>query len=155
MTSHHGYAIGIDPRAGSGRTSVMTNRARTASIIAAGALLLAVPACGSSGDDGGSSATTTTAKPQDSGAASAASTGTKIVIKDFDFTPKTLEAKAGAITVENEDGTNHSVTADDGAFDTGRFDSGTKQLDVTKPGTYTYHCAVHPFMTGKLVVTAK
>ena len=134
----------------------MTTRARTASIIAAGALVLAVPACGSSGDDGGSPATTTTtAKPKDTGDASAPSTGTKIVIKDFDFAPKTLEAKAGSVTVENEDGTNHSVTADDGAFDTGRFDSGTKQLDVTKPGTYTYHCAVHPFMTGTLVVTAK
>ena len=136
---------------------VMTTRARTASIIAAGALLLAVPACGSSDDDGGSPApTTTTASPKDTGnVESAASTGTKIVIKDFDFTPKTLEAKAGSVTVQNEDGTNHSVTADDGAFDTGRFDSGTKQLDVTEPGTYTYHCAVHPFMTGKLVVTAK
>ena len=135
----------------------MTTRARTASIIAAGALFLVVPACGSSGDDGGSSATTTTtAKPKDTGdAGSAASTGAKIVIKDFDFTPKTLEAKAGSVTVENEDGTDHSVTADDGAFDTGKFDSGTKQLDVTKPGTYSYHCAVHSFMTGTLVVTAK
>jgi plastocyanin len=129
----------------------MTTRARTASIIAAGALFLVVPACGSSGDGG--SAATTTAKPKASGdSTSASSSGTKIVIKDFDFAPKTLEAKAGAVAVENEDGTNHSVTADDGAFDTGKFASGTKQIDVTKPGTYTYHCAVHPFMTGTIVV---
>ena len=134
----------------------MANRARTASIIAAGALLLAIPACGSSGNDGGSAATTTTAKPKDTGnAESSTPAGTKIVIKDFDFAPKTLEAKAGAVTVENEDGTNHSVTADDGAFDTGKFDSGTKQIDVTKPGTYTYHCEVHSFMTGTLVITAR
>jgi len=131
----------------------MTTRARTASIIAAGALFLAVPACGSSGDDGGSATTTTAAKAKQTGnAESAPSTGTKIVIKNFDFAPKTLEAKAGAVTVENEDGTNHSVTADDGAFDTGKFASGTKQIDVTKPGTYTYHCAVHAFMTGTIVV---
>ena len=114
----------------------MTTRARTASIIAAGALVLAVPACGSSGDDGGTSATTTTtAKPRDAG--SAPSAGTKIVIKDFDFTPKTLEAKAGSVTVENEDGTDHSVTADDGAFDTGRFDSGTKQTRRHQAGHRT------------------
>jgi plastocyanin len=129
----------------------MTTRARTASIIAAGALFLVIPACGSSGDGG--SAATTTAKPKATGDSKpAATTGTKIVIKDFDFAPKTLEAKAGAVTVENEDGTNHSVTADDGAFDTGKFASGTKQIDVTKPGTYTYHCAVHAFMTGTIVV---
>jgi plastocyanin len=48
----------------------------------------------------------------------------------------------------------HTVTADDA----NRFDSGTVQpgasasIQAPGPGTYAYHCSVHPFMTGTLVV---
>jgi plastocyanin len=124
----------------------MKHPKRTAAILGVGGLLLLAPACGSSSAGGRSDPTTSTT------GGGGSTTGTKIVIKDYDYVPKRLTVKAGAVTVENDDGTEHSVTADDESFDTGRFSSGSETLDVTKPGTYTYHCSVHPFMTGTIDV---
>lgn len=48
----------------------------------------------------------------------------------------------------------HHIVADDGtSFDTGNLggnQTSTKSLSVA--GTYTYHCAIHPNMVGKVVV---
>ena len=48
----------------------------------------------------------------------------------------------------------HTVTADDGhSFDTGTLDEGSSEaISVSKPGTYAYHCSIHAFMHGKLIV---
>ena len=53
------------------------------------------------------------------------------------------------MTVTNDDGTAHTLTADDGRFDTGDLDGG-KQTTITidKPGKYAYHCDIHNYMTG-------
>ena len=47
----------------------------------------------------------------------------------------------------------HTVTADDGSFDSGRLDPG-EQFSQTfdQPGTFTYHCGFHPEMQGSIVV---
>ncbi|HEX4821235.1 MAG TPA: cupredoxin domain-containing protein [Acidimicrobiales bacterium] len=83
------------------------------------------------------------------------SSGSTITIKNFAFSPNRLKAKAGAtVTVRNTDSTDHTVTADGGAFDTGHIHGGaTATLKVTKPGTYPYHCDIHQFMKGVLEVT--
>ena len=71
--------------------------------------------------------------------------------------------KAGStIVFENEDKHEHALVSDN--FESGeepRFDTGTlayeKRVDgVTyeKPGTYTYHCALHPEMKGTIIVVA-
>ena len=85
---------------------------------------------------------------------STASTGTSdamattITIDNFTFAPETLQAKVGdAITVVNKDSAEHSVTAADKSFDTGRFAASTKTFTVTKPGRIEFVCTVHPFMT--------
>jgi len=86
--------------------------------------------------------------------AALASSGTGIVIKNFAFTPKTLTVAPGTrLQVTNADGTQHTFTADNGAFATGVL-AGGKHAAVTlnKAGTYRYHCDIHPNMTGKLVV---
>src|SRR3954453_5847487 len=59
----------------------------------------------------------------DSKAAAPATGTTKaITIKDFSFSPVMATAKRGdTIVVTNTDGTNHTLTADDGSFSTGRF----------------------------------
>jgi len=73
--------------------------------------------------------------------------GTSITIKGFAFEPVELKATAGdTITVTNSDGTDHSLTAVDGAFDTGRFSGGTKTFKVDKAGRFEFKCEVHSFM---------
>lgn len=85
----------------------------------------------------------------------ARSSGSAITIRNFEFSPNRLTVKARAtVTVRNSDSTDHTVTADGGAFDTGRIRGGaTATFTVTKPGTYPYHCDIHQFMKGVLEVT--
>ena len=81
---------------------------------------------------------------------SAAEDGNAIVIKNFAFSPTPLRVKAGAtVTVTNDDGTTHTLTADNGAFDTGDL-SGGQQMTITiaRAGKYAYHCDIHNYMTG-------
>jgi plastocyanin len=45
------------------------------------------------------------------------------------------------------------VTADDGAFRSDRLGSGaTFSQTFAKAGTFAYHCAIHPGMTGTVTV---
>lgn len=54
----------------------------------------------------------------------------------------------------NADGTTHTVTSDDGAISSGNIASGgTFSHTFTTPGTYAYHCTIHPTMAGSIVVT--
>jgi plastocyanin len=87
------------------------------------------------------------------GSAAAAKPNT-ITIKNFAFAPQPLTVKAGTtITVTNDDGTAHTVTATKGAFDTGDIDGGaTAQLAVDQPGTYSYFCDIHQYMKGTIHV---
>ncbi len=81
--------------------------------------------------------------------------GQAIEIKDFAYSPATLTVKAGeTVTVTNKDAAGHSITADDGSFDTGvlsQNEAGTFTAP-TQPGTYKFHCTPHPSITGTLVV---
>ena len=76
-------------------------------------------------------------------------------IKDFSFSPKRITVKAGQpITVANQDNVTHTLTANDGAFDTRDLGGGHRdRLTVEAAGTYAYHCEIHPFMTGTLRVS--
>ncbi len=73
-----------------------------------------------------------------------------MVIKNFAFSPTPLHVKAGtALIVANDDGTAHTLTADDGRFDTGDLDGGKQtKITIDKPGKYSYHCDIHNYMTG-------
>jgi plastocyanin len=88
-----------------------------------------------------------------------AATGNKTVVQvsNFKFTPATITVKAGT-TVEwqGQSGT-HEVKNDPGSsltFD-GPLDTGAK-FDVvfSAPGTYHYHCQIHPSMVAEVIVTA-
>jgi len=73
--------------------------------------------------------------------------GATVTISNFAFAPDTIQAKVGdTITVENKDSAEHTVTATDTSFDTGRFAGGTKTFKLTKAGKIEYSCQVHPFM---------
>jgi plastocyanin len=48
----------------------------------------------------------------------------------------------------------HTVTADDGTFDSGAPQSkgSVFKFTFTRAGTYPYKCQIHPSMTGKITV---
>lgn len=53
----------------------------------------------------------------------------------------------------NNDNEPHTVTASDGAFDSGNMNAGsTFAYTFTNPGTYTYFCRYHPWMHGYVIV---
>ena len=75
-------------------------------------------------------------------------------IADFSFgQPRTVAAGA-VVQVSNADAEAHTLTAEDGTFDTGSVDGGTvvSFTAPTVPGTYSFYCDIHPSMTGSLVV---
>ena len=74
-----------------------------------------------------------------------------VQVVDFAFEPGTLTVPAGAtVTWTNAGSRPHTVTADDGSFDSGRLDPG-EQFSQTfdQPGTFTYFCGFHPEMQGR------
>jgi plastocyanin len=80
-------------------------------------------------------------------AAPAGATGTvTVTIKDFKFAPQPVAAKVGdVITWTNSDSAPHSATLDNGACSTDPISPGSSaSLVFTAPGTYTYHCKIHP-----------
>jgi len=79
-----------------------------------------------------------------------------VVIKGFAFDPGTISVEAGTkVTWKNEDPAAHTVTAKDGSFDSKPLPSG-KGFVVTfgSQGSFSYHCVIHPAMTGTVNVTA-
>ncbi|HET6837907.1 MAG TPA: cupredoxin family copper-binding protein [Gemmatimonadales bacterium] len=75
-------------------------------------------------------------------------------VEDFSFEPARLEVQRGTtVTWTNQGQVIHTVTANDGSFDSGQIDSGAKgSITFSRPGTYEYHCTPHPFMRGVVVV---
>jgi len=88
-----------------------------------------------------------------SGAAAAADAVVKI--DNFTFEPQTLTVPAGTtVTFENDDDIPHVVIEKDGKFRSKALDTGDKfTQQFTTAGTVEYYCAIHPMMTGKIVVT--
>lgn len=135
---------------------------RPALLVAVAVVALGAVGCGSSSNNSSSSGTTTTAAASGTTAAGSASTAAassndSITVQNFKFSPDPLSVKQGAkVTVAIlDDGVPHSVTADDGSFDTGIFtkSDGPKTITVNKGGTIHYHCQVHSFMKGTINVT--
>ena len=75
-------------------------------------------------------------------------------IESFAFDPPRIEAAAGTeVTWTNRDQTPHTVTADDGAFDSGTLEPGdTFSVQVPGNGPVAYGCMIHPEMTGTIAV---
>ncbi len=83
-----------------------------------------------------------------------ATAGQAVTIQDFKFSPDAITVPVGAtVTWTNADSTQHTVTADDGSFDSGPLDSGaTFSQTFATAGTFTYHCNIHPNMTATVTV---
>ena len=78
----------------------------------------------------------------------------QVPIKDFMFQPMSLKIKAGStVTWANKDDEPHTVVSDTGVFKSGGLDTAdTFSYKFDKPGTYQYHCSIHPRMIGTVVV---
>jgi plastocyanin len=87
------------------------------------------------------------------GAASAVEPAVKIA--NFTFDPPTLTVPVGAtVTWTNDDDIPHVVAEKDGKFRSKALDTGdTFSRQFTSAGTVEYCCAIHPHMTGKIIVT--
>lgn len=71
------------------------------------------------------------------------------------FDPATIRIRVGeSVGWMNDDVVAHTVTDDAGAFDSGFIDPAASFTQVfSEPGTFTYHCTPHPWMTGTVIVT--
>ena len=78
----------------------------------------------------------------------------EVQIDNYSFTPSTITVPLGAtVTWTNHDETVHTVVAADKSFKSGGLDTDDKfSFTFTKPGSYSYLCTVHPYMTGKIIV---
>ena len=78
-----------------------------------------------------------------------------IVIKNFAFNPPNITVKRGTkVIVRNEDLAGHSVSADDGSFDTSIIDQGgSATLTMNQSGSFGIHCLPHPGIKGVITVT--
>ena len=77
-------------------------------------------------------------------------------IKDNSFQPFTLTVPAGtAVTWSNQDAVQHTVSSDkEDLFDSGPLAPGKKYtFTFSNPGSYKYHCSIHPGMQGSIAVT--
>jgi plastocyanin len=75
-------------------------------------------------------------------------------IRDDKFNPPSVTVRAGdVVSFINDDDDAHTATADDGSWDSEGLNQGQKWSHTfAKGGKVTYHCTVHPFMKGTLVV---
>lgn len=86
--------------------------------------------------------------------ASAAAATFPVQVQFQDFGPGQLDVLPGeTVQWSNVSERTHTVTADDGSFDSGELDPGsgfTRVFDT--PGTFAYHCTKHPGMVGEVDV---
>jgi plastocyanin len=81
-----------------------------------------------------------------------ASGGKGVDIDHFAYHPPTLQIKRGGrVVFTNSSNTTHTATGGD--FDTKRIKPGNSVVvRFGQKGTFAYHCKIHPFMKGKIVV---
>ncbi|HZU13663.1 MAG TPA: plastocyanin/azurin family copper-binding protein [Chloroflexota bacterium] len=71
------------------------------------------------------------------------------------YEPNPIRVRVGQVVAwVNKDHEAHTVTADDGSFDSGPIAYGsTWRWVFARPGTYAYFCTLHPGMHGVIIVT--
>jgi plastocyanin len=112
-----------------------------AALLAIAALALAPAATQAQHDHGGGA----TAGPQ---------SGSMVSIGFDAFSPLMVDVLTGdTVTWPNDSARPHTVTADDGSFDSGRIVVRSSFAQrFAAPGTFPYHCTLHPSMTGEVDV---
>jgi plastocyanin len=133
---------------------------RTGRVLAAVAVacMVGLIGCGDDDDDSAGETPDTTASTTvgDGGAdGSGGGAAASVTIADFAFSPAELTVSSGdVVSVKNDDSTTHTFTSDGGGFDVQveAGQSGEARVSASTPGTYDFHCTIHPNMTGKVTV---
>jgi plastocyanin len=83
-----------------------------------------------------------------------AANATAAEMRTMTFGPHRLEVAAGTtVRWTNNDQLVHTITADDGSWDSGPIEPGkTWSHTFTQSGEYSFHCTPHPFMKAIVVV---
>lgn len=79
----------------------------------------------------------------------------RVVIKNFAFHPASLTIKHETTVIwVNQDSVTHTVTANDGSFDSGPIAPGKtfRHTFLTEGVAVRYHCTIHPSMLGRVIV---
>ena len=123
-------------------------------IVAAGSALV-LAACGSTSGGGGNAACT----PSGGSTSGTGTTVVKVVsdpntVGKFDPNPASVKVGQSVEWDFQDSSTPHTVTADDGSFDSCSQNSGFKFIvTFNKAGDVKYHCTLHAQMLGDLKVT--
>ncbi len=77
-----------------------------------------------------------------------------VEIQEFRFSSGTVTVPVGTtVTWVNHDEEPHTVTSAERVFASPALDAGESfAYRFTTPGVYAYYCALHPHMTGRIVV---
>jgi plastocyanin len=134
--------------------------------VAAVASVLAIfVLAGCSGGGGGTNPPVVTDTPsQPAASAGAPTTGcgpssetaaVTVEIAGFEFGPAEATASVGdTVSWSNADAAPHTATLDDGGCETGNIPAGgAGGLVFNEAGTFAYHCAIHPTMTGSITIS--
>jgi plastocyanin len=80
----------------------------------------------------------------------------EVKIENFTYNPQQITVKAGTtVTWVNHDDIPHTATSKTGVFRSKAMDTDNKfSFTFATPGTFAYFCALHPHMTGTIVVEA-
>ena len=78
----------------------------------------------------------------------------EVLIEGSAFIPATYDIPIGAIVIwYNNDSIDHTVTARDNSFDSGRISPNeTFEYTFEQPGEVEYYCKIHPSMVGKISI---
>jgi hypothetical protein len=78
----------------------------------------------------------------------------QVIVQGLAFNPSEVHSRAGdpVLWLFKDGGIPHTVTADNGSFDSGQKINDEYRLRFHHPGSYSYHCAIHPEMRGRVVI---
>src|SRR5437879_13122939 len=79
-----------------------------------------------------------------------------VTIQNSAFAPASVTVRVGdTVTWTNRDAFSHTSTSDTGTWDTGVITAGgSRSFTFGSAGTFAYHCSIHSFMHGTVVVQA-
>ena len=84
------------------------------------------------------------------------SSNRRITISGFAFSPATLKVSAGeTVNWVNDDGAPHSIALKNGPASDILMPAKIYSVKLEQTGNYDYFCSIHPYMTGKIVVTER